>query len=89
MYTYNVLGVIVLHLLNVAVDQGLVVSALNLEFLLALEAGCWKEDELDQGDDTVLLDDSWGRLCLADLLGDDLRRVKEIDLAVYFETLNQ
>lgn len=82
MYTYNVLGVVVLHLLDVAVDQGLVVSALHLEFLLALEARRRKEDEFDQCDDTVLLDDSWGSLCLADFLGDNLGRVEEIDLAI-------
>lgn len=82
MYTYNVLSVIVLYLLDVAVDQGLLVSAFDLEFFLALETGCRKEDKLDQCDDTVVLDDSWGCLCLANFLGDDLGRVEQIDLAV-------
>lgn len=82
MCTYNVLGVIILHLLNVAVDKGFLVSALHLEFFLALKGGRRKEDELNQCDDTVVLDDSWGSLRFADFLGDDLRRVEQINLAI-------
>lgn len=43
---YNIVCVVILELLDVGVDQGLGIPALDAEFLLARESGCRKEDKL-------------------------------------------
>lgn len=43
--TYNIVGIIILQLLDVGVDQGLGIAAFDTEFLLARESGRREEDE--------------------------------------------
>ena len=69
-------------MLDIGVDEGLGIAALNDELLLAGKGGGGEQDELDHGNHTVVFDDLGGRFGLADLLGDSLRWVEEIDLAV-------
>jgi hypothetical protein len=73
-----------MHLLNVGIDERLLVSALDDEFLLALEMGGGEENVFGKGKDTVALYNLGESLCLADLGGDDVWCVEEIDLAVCY-----
>lgn len=84
--TYHVVAVVFLHLLDAVVDDRLLVSALDDEFLLALEMGGREENVFDKGKDTVALYNLGERLCLADFAGDDFWRVEEIDFAVCYSS---
>lgn len=80
----HIIRVVFLEFSDVRVDEGFGVAALNDEFLLAFEAGDGEEDEFDGGDDAVVFDDFGRRFGFADLLGDYVRRVEEVDFAVWF-----
>lgn len=69
--------------MDISVDKGLGIPALHDELLLASKGGGGEQDELDHSDNTVVLDNLRGRLGLADLLGDRLRWVEKVNLAVY------
>jgi hypothetical protein len=81
--TYNVLAVILVHLLNGAVDKRLALSSLDNESGFAcLKSRDGEKDEFNKTQDTVLLNNL--RCCdsLLDLALDKIRAIQKIDLAV-------
>lgn len=63
--TYNISPVIVLHLLDVVVDERLAFSALNDKLGRAVLEGAGREEDVFyKRQNTVVLDDLWGRKCL-------------------------
>ena len=56
---------------------------LDNEFFLALERSCGQQNVLYQRDDTVFFDDARSSFSFLDLFRDSLRRVQEVDFAVW------
>lgn len=89
--TYHIVSVVFVHLLNGCVNQGLqaVSLALNDKLSLSLQ-GCYgQKDVFDKGQDTVFLDNLGGGDSLADLLGDGVWGVQQIDFAFYIRVSGQ
>lgn len=73
-----------MHLFDARVDQRLqaVAFPLNAELPPSLQFGSRQQHVLHEGEDAVVFHHLGRRLRLANLLGDDLGRIEEIDLAV-------
>lgn len=82
--TYHIISVIFVHLSDAAVDQWLQAISLAVDDKLSLSSqSCYRQQNVfDKGEDAILLNHLRGSNGLADLLGDDIGGVQEVDLAV-------
>lgn len=74
-----------MHLLDGCVNQGLqaVSLALNDKLSVSLQGCCGQKDVFDEGQDAVFLNNLGGGDGLANLLGDGVWGIQQIDFAFY------
>jgi hypothetical protein len=80
----NVIPIILVHLLNVRVDQWLQIISLtaNAKFSEAAQGRSWKQNVLNEGKNSVFLNDLGSSSRLLDLSSDNIWRIQEVNLAI-------
>jgi hypothetical protein len=83
--TYDVILVIIMHLVDARVYQWLqaISITLNTKLSTSIQSCGRKQNEFCECQDAVAFNDSGSSLCFAYLLGNNLWRIEKIDLAVW------
>jgi hypothetical protein len=83
--TYDVIPVIIMHLVDVRVYQWpqAISITLNTKLSASTQSCGWKQNEFRECQDAVAFSDAGSSLCFAYFPGNNLRRIEKIDLAVW------